>query len=78
MTELGAGRTFPLRSFDLIDWAVVDSFQRVEVRGPHSLTNQILHVQSHLTYDQAHALAQAAWDGRLPQEGTFTVEESWG
>lgn len=67
-----------IRSFDLIDWAVSDSFRRVEVQGPHSLTNQVLQAQPQLTYDQARALAEAAWDFKLPQAGTFTVEASWG
>ncbi len=75
MTELASPS---IRSFYLIDWAVADSFRRVEVQGAHSLTNQILRAQPQLTYDRARALAEAAWDFELPQAGTFTVEASWG
>ena len=71
-----------LRSFDLVNWHVEDSFTRVQVRGPHELTNQLLKVEGvldQLTWDQAHALAQAAWQNSTCQEeGCVTVEPSWG
>ena len=66
------------RHFDLIDWAVEDSFVRVAARGPHSLTNEVLKAFPAVTWEQAHALAQQAWDGGLPELGSLSVEASWG
>jgi len=68
----------PTRLFDLVDWAVTDSFRRVEVRGPHDLTNQILRACPSLTYEEAHAAAQGAWAGEFRMTGTFSAEPSWG
>lgn len=76
-----AGHAAPdarLHAFDLVDWAVVDSFTRVEVRGPHDLTNQVLRAFPGLSYDDAHAAATTAWAGQFVMTGTVTVEPSWG
>lgn len=54
MTNPSTARPEPC-SFDLVGWAVADSFKRVGVNGPFSLTNQILHHQPHLDCEQANA-----------------------
>jgi len=79
---LNAPAARPILSFDLVSWHVEDSFTRVEVQGPHSLTNQLLKVTGvtgHLTWDEAHALARAAWETGQPQDlRGVSVEPSWG
>jgi len=68
------------RSFDLVSWHIEDSFTRVEVQGTHSLTNQLLKVSGvtgHLTWDEAHALARAAWEtGQLQDLHGVSVQPS--
>ncbi|GGB77892.1 hypothetical protein [Deinococcus soli (ex Cha et al. 2016)] len=66
------------RSFDLVHWGVEDSFKRVLVTGPHSLTNELVKAYPHLTYDQGRELAQEAWAGGLPRVADVTAEVSWG
>lgn len=67
------------QAFDLVNWHVEDSYQRVEVNGPHSLTNLTLRVAGErLTYAEAHALATSAWmDGKYAECNGVTVEPSW-
>ncbi|SMB86380.1 hypothetical protein [Deinococcus hopiensis] len=71
-----------LRSFDLVHWGVENSFVRVQVRGPHDLTNQLLKVTGvtgRLSWDEAHELACAAWASGLPQDlRGVSMEVSWG
>ena len=79
MTESGTPATRPTaRSFDLTHWGVLDSFKRVQVSGPHSLTNELVKAYPHLTYGQARELAQGAWDGGQPCVADVTAEVSWG
>ncbi|MBB5234508.1 hypothetical protein [Deinococcus budaensis] len=70
-----------VQAFDLVNWHVEDSYQRVEVTGPHSLTNLTLRIAGErLTYAEAHALATSAWTtgkwGEWECNG-ITVEPSW-
>lgn len=65
------------RSFDLVHWGVEDSFKRVLVTGPHSLTNELVKAFP-LSYEQAREVAEAAWAGGLPRVADVTAEASWG
>lgn len=79
MTEFSPPSPRPAaRSFDLTDWGTPDSFRRVQVSGPHSLTNELVNAYPHLTYGQARELAQGAWDGEQPCVADVTAEVSWG